>query len=192
MTPSPAEVLRFWFEGDHIAFQPRWFRPDPAFDEACRARFGALPAAAREGALDGWAATPGGALALLIVLDQFPRNLHRGHAEAFACDAKARAVARRAVLERRQDLAMTRTERVFAYLPFEHSEAMADQDLSVALYEGALRDDPVHRVPGGAIDYAWRHRAVVARFGRFPHRNAALGRESTPEEAAWLVTGGGF
>ncbi len=188
---DPDEILRFWFEGNHMAFQERWFRPDPAFDAAIRDRFAGLPAQAREGALDGWAATPGGALALLIVLDQFPRNLHRGTAAAFACDPKARAVARRAVLERRQDLALTRMERVFAYLPFEHSEAHADQDLSVALYEG-LRDDPLHRAPGGTIDYAWRHRAVILRFGRFPHRNAALGRADTAAEAAYLAGGGGF
>jgi uncharacterized protein (DUF924 family) len=187
----PEDILRFWFEGNHIAFQPRWFRRDEAFDAAIRDRFGSLPAAARDGALDAWAETPGGALALLLVLDQFPRNLHRGSAEAFACDGKARAIARRAVLDRRQDLALTRTERLFAYLPFEHSEAMADQDLSVALFEG-LRDDPTHRAPEGTIDYAWRHRAVIARFGRFPHRNAALGRESTGAEAAWLAAGGGF
>jgi len=189
---GPADILRFWFEGDHLAFQERWFKRDDAFDAAIRARFGTLPAAARAGALDAWAATPGGALALAIVLDQFPRNLHRGHAEAFACDAKARAVARQAVLRDRHDLKLTPTERTFLYLPFEHSEAMADQDLSVALFEG-LRDDPVQRAPGGPIDYAWRHWQVIRRFGRFPHRNAALGRESTAEEAAYLATpGAGF
>lgn len=188
---SPADILRFWFEGDHMRFRAHWFRPDEAFDAAIRARFAGLPEAARDGALDAWAAIPGGALALAIVLDQFPRNLHRGRAEAYACDARARAVARQAVLRDRHDLKLTPTERVFLYLPFEHSEDMADQDLSVALFEG-LRDIPAHRAPGGTIDYAWRHWRVIRRFGRFPHRNAALGRESTPAEAAWLAAGGGF
>ena len=95
------------------------------------------------------------------------------------------------VLRHRLDLALPPTARVFLYLPFEHGEAMADQDLSVTLFEG-LRDDPEHARPGGTIAYAWAHRAVIARFGRFPHRNAALGRESTPAESAWLAAGGGF
>jgi uncharacterized protein (DUF924 family) len=186
-------VLGFWFAGDRDSFQPRWFRRDDAFDAAIGARFGALPEAARQGALDDWAATPRGALALLLVLDQFPRNLHRATADAFACDDKARAVARQAVLHRGFDRggALTATERAFLYLPFEHGEAMADQDLSVALFEG-LRDHAIHRAPGSTIDYAWRHRAVIARFGRFPHRNAVLGRASTAAEAAWLAAGGGF
>jgi uncharacterized protein (DUF924 family) len=179
-------ILGFWFEGDRHSFRERWFQPDPAFDDAIRARFGALLAPAAAGAHDAWAATPEGALALTLVLDQFPRNLHRGTAQAFAADAHARAVARAAVLHDRHDLALTATERSFLYLPFEHSEAMADQDLSVALYEG-LRDDPVHRAPGGTIDYAWRHRVVIREFGRFPHRNAALGRESTAAERAYLA-----
>ena len=191
MSAAPDDVLAFWFAGGRDAWREAWFRRDDAFDAAIRDRFGALPAPARDGALDAWAATPAGALALLLVLDQFPRNLHRGAAEAFASDAQAREVARRAVLAQRFDLALTRTERVFLYLPFEHSEAMADQHLSVALFEG-LRDDPAHRAPNGTIDYSWRHWHVIRRFGRFPHRNAALGRESTPAESAWLATGAGF
>jgi uncharacterized protein (DUF924 family) len=184
-------VLGLWFGADREAWQERWFRRDDAFDAEIRARFGALPNEARTGACDGWAATPAGALALCLVLDQFPRNLHRGSAAAFACDPKARALARDAVLARRLDLALTPTERCFLYLPFEHSEDPADQDLSVTLFEG-LRDDPLHARPGGAIAYAWAHRAVIRRFGRFPHRNAVLGRESTPAEHAWLAAGGGF
>ncbi len=186
------EVLEFWFSEGPDSFRKAWFVKDDAFDDAIRRRFGALLEPAREGALDGWAATAEGALALLLVLDQFPRNLHRGTPLAFASDAKARAVARQAVVERRQDLFLTPTQRVFLYLPFEHSEAMADQDLSVALFEG-LRDAPQHRMPGGAIDYAWKHRAVIRRFGRFPHRNATLGRDSTPAELAYLAQpGAGF
>ncbi len=186
------DILEFWFSEGPDTFRTAWFRRDDAFDEAIRQRFGALLDPAREGRLDGWADTAEGVLALLLVLDQFPRNLHRGTPLAFASDAKAREVARRTVVERRQDLALTPTQRVFLYLPFEHSEAMADQDLSVALFEG-LRDSPQHRMPGGAIDFAWKHRLVIARFGRFPHRNAALGRESTAAERAYLAQpGAGF
>jgi uncharacterized protein (DUF924 family) len=188
---TPQAVLAFWFADGPDTWRPIWFRRDPAFDAAIRERFQALVAAARSSALHGWAETPEGALALAILLDQFPRNLYRGSAEAFAADALIRDIAREAVLTRRFDLALTPTQRVFLYLPFEHSEAMPDQDLSVSLFEG-LRDYPEHARPGGTIDYAWRHRAVIARFGRFPHRNAALGRESTPAEQAWLAAGGGF
>jgi len=186
------EVLRFWFRGDRAAFRPEWFAKDDAFDAAIRDRFAPLAEAAREGAHDDWAATPEGALALLLALDQFPRNLHRGTAGAFASDAHALAVARGAVLTRRLDLALSPTERMFLYLPFEHAERLAEQDLSVALFEG-LRDHAPHNGPEGAVGYAWRHREVILRFGRFPHRNAALGRDSTPAELTWLAQpGAGF
>ena len=185
-------LLAFWFEGDRTAVKPHWYERDDGFDAAIRDRFGPWLPGAAAGDMDGWAATPRGALALCILLDQFPRNLHRGSAAAFALDGKARDVARRAVLRDALDRPLTPTERCFLYLPFEHSEAMADQHLSVALFEG-LRDHPVHAAPGGAIDFAWRHRAVIARFGRFPHRNAALGRADTAAEAAYLATpGAGF
>ncbi|MBK1661340.1 DUF924 family protein [Paracraurococcus ruber] len=189
---TAAAILNFWFGGDLALWRgERWFRPDPEFDAACGAGFGTLLAPARDGALDAWAATPEGALALLLLLDQVPRNLHRGTAAAFAGDPKARAVARQAVLRDRHDLALPPTARCFLYLPFEHAEDMADQDLSVALFEG-LRDDPVQAGPQGSIGFAWAHRAVIRRFGRFPHRNAALGRDSTPAERDWLAAGGGF
>lgn len=188
---APDAILAFWFADGPDTWREAWFKRDDAFDAAIRARFAPWLAEARAGALDGWTATPQGTLALLVLLDQFPRNLYRGTAEAFACDAQARDVAREAVLARRQDLALSPMQRCFAYLPFEHSEAMADQDLAVALFEG-LRDDPRHARPGGIIGYAWAHRAVIARFGRFPHRNAALGRPGTPAEQAWLDAGGGF
>lgn len=188
-----AEILDFWFGPDLAAWRvERWFRPDPGFDGACRDRFEHLLAPAREGAFDAWATTPDGALALLLLLDQFPRNLHRGTAAAFAADPKARAVARQVVLRDRLDLALPHSARCFLYLPFEHAETMAEQDLSVAFFEG-LRDDPVHAAPDGSIAYAWAHRAVIRRFGRFPHRNAALGRATTPAEAEYLAQpGAGF
>ncbi|MGG5807808.1 DUF924 family protein [Falsiroseomonas sp. CW058] len=191
MTRDIDRLLAFWFADGPGTWRKAWFEKDAAFDAACRDAFGPLVRPARDGALDGWAGTPAGALALLLLLDQAPRNLFRGTAEAFAADAHARAVARGAVLRDRFDLALTPVQRVFLYLPFEHGEEMADQDLSVALFEG-LRDVPAMAAPNGAIDYAWRHRAVIARFGRFPHRNAALGRASSAEEQAWLAAGGGF
>lgn len=185
-------VLDFWFADGPDGNRRVWFQRDDAFDTEIRTRFGALVTPAREGRLDGWASTPEGALALLIVLDQFPRNLFRGSAQAFAGDAHARAIARRAVLHGRMDAALAPAQRIFLYLPFEHAEDMAAQDVSVALFEG-LRDHKTHAAPGGSIDYAWRHRAVIARFGRFPHRNAALGRESTPAEFTYLSQpGAGF
>jgi uncharacterized protein (DUF924 family) len=188
---SPADVLAFWFTEGPGTYRRAWFTRDDAFDTSIRDGFGSLVVPAREGALDGWAATADGALALLLMLDQFPRNLHRGSADAFAGDAHARAIARDLVLARGLDRTLHPVQRVFAYLPFEHGEALADQDLSVALFEG-LRDIPAMAAPEGAIDYAWRHRLVIQRFGRFPHRNAALGRASTPAETAWLAAGGGF
>jgi len=189
---TPQAILDFWFERDRHTFREKWFRRDDAFDARIRDRFGGWLAPATEGMLDGWAASPSGALALCILLDQFPRNLHRGTAAAFAADPKAREIARAAVLRDRHDLALTPTERSFLYLPFEHSEAMADQDLSVALFEG-LRDHPIHRAPNGAIGYAWQHWQVIREFGRFPHRNAALGRDSTAAERAYLARpGAGF
>ena len=185
-------ILDFWFAEGPNTPRRAWFLKDDGFDAEIRARFGAQVAPAREGALDAWAATPEGALALLILLDQFPRNLFRGSPEAFASDPHAQQLARRVVLAERLDLRLTPTQRVFLYLPFEHEESLAAQDLSVSLFEG-LRDSPAHAAPGGTIDYAWRHRAVIHRFGRFPHRNAVLGRESTPAEQAYLAQpGAGF
>jgi uncharacterized protein (DUF924 family) len=191
MNAEARALLDHWFAEGPDTFREVWFLRDDAFDAALRARFGHLVAPARDGALDAWAETPEGVLALLLLLDQLPRNLHRGSAEAFASDARALSIARRTVLERRMDRALKPMQRVFLYLPFEHAEGMAEQDLSVTLFEG-LRDHPPRAAPDGAIDYAWRHWHVIRRFGRFPHRNAALARESTAAERAWLEAGGGF
>jgi len=186
------DILDFWFADGPDEHRLAWFKRDEGFDAEIRARFGSLAAPAREGALDAWAVTPEGALALLILLDQFPRNLFRGSPEAFASDAHALQLAQRVVIVQRMDLALTPTQRVFLYLPFEHAESFAAQDLSVALFEG-LRDHPKHAAPKGTIEYAWAHRAVIERFGRFPHRNTVLGRTSTAEEAAYLAKpGAGF
>lgn len=177
-----AAVLDFWFGWpDSAGFgRPRaaWFRRDPAFDADIRARFLADQELAAAGAYDGLATAPPGALALILMLDQFPRNLFRGSARAFACDPAARHVAAR-VVDAGWDRAMRDVERLFLYLPFEHSEDLADQDRSVALI-AALGD-------GEWTRYAERHREIVQRFGRFPHRNAALGRETTAAERAFLL-----
>jgi len=183
--PRPADLLAFWFgpPGDPArgTFREAWFKKDPAFDETIRVRFALAVERAVAGAFADWEADADGALALLLLLDQFPRNLWRGTPGAFAGDARARAVADRA-LARGFDQGRPDVERVFFFLPFEHSEDMADQDRSVALFR------TVADGPNGAefVDYALRHRDVIRRFGRFPHRNAALGRASTAEEIAFL------
>jgi len=183
------DVLEFWFQGDRDRFRAeRWFGKVPEFDALCRERFAFTVQAALDGALDPWAATPDGTLALVIVLDQLPRNIHRGSYLAFAGDAHARRVARGAVAGG-VDAHLTPVERVFLYLPFEHSEDLADQDLSVRLF-AALPAEPQFSKASAAAE---RHRAVIRRFGRFPHRNAALGRISTPAEEAHLAEpGSGF
>lgn len=186
------EILDFWFAEGPDAFRQAWFTKDPAFDAKIAEHFSALLEPARTGALDHWAATPEGTLALLLVLDQFGRNLHRGSAQAFAGDAHSLSVAHRAVLDQRQDLALPPTQRIFLYLPFEHAESLTAQHLSVALFEG-LRDHAAHAAPKGTIAFAWAHREVIQHFGRFPHRNAVLGRASTAAELAYLAQpGAGF
>lgn len=185
------DVLEFWFRDGRDGDREIWFKRDDGFDAEIRARFGDLVVPARDGQLDSWADSPEGALALTLLLDQFPRNLFRGSPEAFASDPHALALARR-VMRERLDLGMTPTERGFLYLPLEHAESREAQDQSVAAFEG-LRDFPPCAKPGGTIDYAWRHWHVIRRFGRFPHRNAVLGRESTPAELAYLARpGAGF
>jgi len=183
---APDDVLAFWFGDGPPARREAWFKKDPAFDSSCAAFADAL-AAAKRGALDHWADTPRGALAQVILLDQLSRNLHRGSPEAFAADAQARAVVRRAVTQG-FDQAVGPVERMFFYLPFEHSEDLADQDESVRLFTA------LHAELGGdTLGYAERHRDVIRRFGRFPHRNAVLGRSSTEAEAAYLAeSGAGF
>jgi uncharacterized protein (DUF924 family) len=179
------DVLQFWFEGERHLFRERWFRTDKKFDRDCRERFEFTVRAALDGALDKWMETPEGALALVIVLDQFPRNMFRGSYQAYAGDAHARRVAREA-LAAGFDAQLSPIERVFLYLPFEHSEDLADQDLSVRLFSALAHEPGLEK----GVESADRHRAVVRRFGRFPHRNAMLGRASTAEEEAWLAEPG--
>ena len=179
---TPDDVLDFWFAGDPATHRKEWFEKCAEYDAAC-ARFADALRDAKAGAFDHWCETPRGTLALIILLDQFSRNLHRNAPEAFAADAKARRLARSAVA-RGVDQLLGPIERMFVYLPFEHSEDLADQDEAVRLYK-PLGEDMVR--------YAERHREVIRRFGRFPHRNAALGRVSTAEELAHLAEpGAGF
>jgi uncharacterized protein (DUF924 family) len=175
--PSAADVTAFW----RAAGPSKWFSKDADFDRAITTWFLAAHEAAAAGRLSDWEATPEGALALLILLDQFPRNMFRGSARAFATDPLARAVADRAVA-RGFDTRVADAERAFFYLPFEHSENLADQERSLALWRQS---------GSGEIDkYAQSHADIIRRFGRFPHRNAVLGRATTPEEQAFLDAGG--
>ena len=175
---TPADVVTFWRE----AGPERWFKKDAAFDDEIRRRFLATHEAAAKGRLRDWEATAEGALALLILLDQFPRNMFRGEARAFATDPLARAITAGALV-RGYDALVPQNMRAFFYLPFEHSEDMADQERGLALYKAVGDAD--------GLKWAELHADIIRRFGRFPHRNAALGRATTPEEQAFL-DGGGF
>jgi uncharacterized protein (DUF924 family) len=178
---TPRDVLDFWFGAAPYAPREVWFERNHDFDRACAA-FAEEQARAAAGAYDGWAASPEGALALVLLLDQFPRNLFRGSARAYASDEKARRTAKRAIAAG-QDALLPPVQRLFLYLPLEHSETLADQEECCRL-TAALTELPQH---AELVRYAERHREIVARFGRFPHRNAVLGRETTPEEAAFLT-----
>lgn len=195
-TPSPApqalaqaqDIVAFW----EAAGPRRWFRKDGAFDETLRAQF--LPAheAAARGECEAWTGHAAGSLALLILLDQFPRNAFRQTPRMYATDTQARAVADRAIAAG-HDRAVPAVLRQFFYLPFMHSEALADQARSLALY-AALAAEQAKGVdeasPRDAMRHAREHHDIVARFGRFPHRNAVLGRSSTAQELAFLNEGG--
>lgn len=178
-------LIDFWFGRPDSAerFKPReiWFKVDPDFDAALRARFQPLQQRAAQGGCAEWREEAEPCLALILLLDQLPRNLYRGRSEAFATDAMARDAAR-AALAHGFDRSLPTVWRQFLYLPFEHSEDLADQEKSVALFE-ALAQDPA--MAQGA-DYARRHHAIIARFGRFPHRNRILGRVSSAEEEEFL------
>jgi uncharacterized protein (DUF924 family) len=185
---GPGEVLAFWFGEPPGALRPEWFRKDAAFDAGIGRRFGALHAAAANRALEAWRASPEPMLALVVVLDQFSRNLHRGDARAFAQDAHALECAKQAVM-RGDDELLLPVQRQFLYLPFEHSEDLADQEKGVELMRSLEGFEPTR----GVTEWAVRHLEIIRRFGRFPHRNAALGRASTAEEVEFLKTpGSGF
>ena len=185
MPTEADEVLAFWFgsedEPGYGEFREAWFRKDPEFDQQVQERFGPLYERAAAGELDGWREEARSCLALVICLDQFPRNMFRGDGRTHATDDKALETAKYA-LERALDRELPPFQRVFVYMPFMHSESVEDQRRSVELF-GRLAEKP------GAPDltsYAVGHMEIVERFGRFPHRNVILGRETTPEEAEFL------
>lgn len=178
--PAPAEIVAFWRD----AGAARWFTKDEAFDAEIVRSFEPAHHAAARGELDAWGKSPEGILALLILLDQFPRNIWRGSAHAFATDPLALSHARSALLAG-HDLATDTALRIFFYLPFEHSEQLADQDLCLAKCEALDAESS-----SDWSNWARIHRDIIVRFGRFPHRNACLGRVSTAEELAFLEQGG--
>lgn len=173
---APEAVARFWAPLGH----PVWFGKDPKFDARFRDTFAVQHGAAGRGELMPWLATPDGALSLVLLLDQYPRNAFRGTPRMYDTDTLARIVAD-AALGLGHDKAVDPALRLFFYLPFGHSEHLADQDRAVALAAD---------LPGPTSDHAQGHRDIIARFGRFPHRNAILGRVSTDEETDWLQAGG--
>lgn len=175
-------LLDFWFAP---GMEKRWFAADAALDRELAERFGDDLMRAARGETDHWVDSADGALALVLLLDQVPRNIFRGKAQAFAFDSHALAIAEAAIL-RGHDRSLPVLRRRFLYLPFEHSESLPDQEYCVSLFENA-GDDPE------GLDFARKHRDVIRRFGRFPHRNAALERETTPEEEEFLKQpGSGF
>ncbi len=189
--PAPAAaVLNFWFgapdEPGHDQPRAEWFRKDDAFDTRIAQQFGGLIEQALAGDLTSWSSTPLAALAQIIVLDQFTRNCFRNTARAFAGDARALAAAQ-ALVGNGADLQLSGVQRQFAYLPFEHAEDLALQDESIRLFTRLEADHPAR---AGLLKWAQDHRSIVARFGRFPHRNATLGRASTVDELAFLQTPG--
>lgn len=176
-----AEALNAYWFSEPIA--KCWFRSTPAFDDELRERLATTYAAACRGELDDWAATPGGALALVILFDQIPLNIFRGQAASFATEARAREVASRAIAKG-FDRELTGPQKAFLYMPYMHSENLHDQDTSVELFTRAGLEKNLR--------FAHHHREIVRRFGRFPHRNAILGRQSTSEELAWLASKDAF
>jgi uncharacterized protein (DUF924 family) len=181
MAAQPGDILTFW----RSAGPPQWFAAKPAFDAAIRLKFEPVHHAAARGEYGGWEETAEGALALLILLDQFPRNLYRKSGHAFATDPLARAITRRAIAQG-FDRQLEPLLRPFFYLPFEHSESLADQNEGIAHCERLAGEE------GDTETLKWAkiHRDIIARFGRFPHRNAALGRMTTADEQAFLDDGG--
>lgn len=186
--PTPTEVLDFWFAGDS---QAHWYERDDAFDAAIREHFGNTLDAARSGELDHWTETTEGWLALLIVLDQFSRNLYRDSARAWSADAATQVLALDGIA-RGDDQRLPSMQRVFAYMPLEHAESPVLQAHCVHLFERLVASQPVQERPRfqDFLDYARRHHDVIKQFGRFPHRNAVLGRLDTPEEQAFLASPG--
>lgn len=181
LPPLAAEVLDFWFPPGVSGERPEWFRKDPTFDREIRERFGTALAAGLAGAFGDWCTSARGALARIVLLDQYTRNAFRDTPAAFAGDPAALATAEDAIA-RGFDRELGPHERGFMYMPFEHSESLVIQERSAALFAGLAADTGLD----GPLPWAQRHRDIVRRFGRFPHRNDILGRASTPEEIEFL------
>ncbi|OIN85822.1 MAG: hypothetical protein AUJ12_07750 [Alphaproteobacteria bacterium CG1_02_46_17] len=180
MKNSIQDVLHFWFEETSPS---QWFQVNEVFDDMVRDRFAGLYQMAVNGVCDGWAREVDGALALVLIFDQFPRNMFRDTAQAFATDPRALDVSRK-VIELGFDHLVSVSKRRFFYLPFEHSEDIEDQKISLSLFEKMKATDPL------SYEYALRHYKIIEQFGRYPHRNAVLGREGTVEELAFLSKNG--
>lgn len=195
--PAYSAILDFWFDGAlnnsdaAVARLSAWFKQSDDFDAEIADRFGNLPQAARLGRLNHWLHSCEGTLAMILVLDQFPRNLFRDNPRAFAYDAFALSHAEKAI-EQQYDRQLHPLAASFVYLPFEHAEHLPTQNRSVALYEDLLKRAPADLYPifEKFVDYAHSHRQVIERFGRFPHRNTVLGRSPTEEELDYLTSGG--
>ncbi|HEY9887433.1 MAG TPA: DUF924 family protein [Candidatus Obscuribacterales bacterium] len=193
MATTPAiAILEFWFDdpagsaSEYGQQRKLWFQKDPALDQQIRDRFLTVYEQARHGTYDHWLAAPKTALALTVLLDQFPRNMFRDTPRSFEADAQALSGAQAAIAQG-HDQALLPVERMFFYLPFEHSEHLGHQHQAVAFFEALVQVDSTLQ---STLEYAYRHRDVVAQFGRFPHRNAILGRPSTPAETRFLQTPG--
>lgn len=183
-------ILTFWFghpaDTTYGQYRKVWFVKDPSFDREICQQFLTDYEQAAAGNLNSWQQTPQGAVALLLLLDQFPRNLFRGTPKSFATDSQAKALAAHLV-DTGQDTQLIPAQRFFIYVPFEHSENLTDQNRCVALVQNLVNEVPnIDEGLKGGLDYAIRHRDIIKRFGRFPHRNEILGRPNTPEEAEFL------
>jgi uncharacterized protein (DUF924 family) len=190
------EVLNFWFgedcnNPDWKADNRRWYSGGDSFDFSIRERFARLVERALAGDLANWERSPGSVMALIILLDQFTRNIFRGSPRAFEGDERARSVLNTA-LKKGFDLALSYKERCFIYMPLEHSESLADQQRCVELFEALLAEAPAayHANIGSSLNFAIKHRDIIGEFGRFPHRNEILGRLATPGEIRYLADGG--
>lgn len=189
------EILDFWFgdfPDDSVPAsekQKEWWIKDESLDDHIRDNYGQYVIQASEGMLDKWLETPEGTLALIILLDQFPRNIYRGRAKAFSFDTRSLEIARYGI-DRGFDQKLHPAMRIFFYLPFMHSEDRRDQERSVELYRSLLdeysHNEEINKLVSNSLDFAYKHKEIIERFGRFPHRNEILGRESTPEEIEFL------
>jgi len=190
---SIESIIDYWFgehpDDDAVIREKSdlWWKKNPEVDKEIRRRFETLLESELKGELASWANSPRGRLARMLLLDQFPRNMYRGSARAFACDERARQLARE-TLDQSVDRKLRPVERVFLYLPFEHSENAPDQATGVRLFATLLEEIPETLKPPfrNFLEFAQKHKAIIDRFGRFPHRNALLGRDSTPEELEFL------